>query len=65
MLDRGEPVGMFQRLFAPSWVFVNTYFFRLGLLDGIQGYYIAQMAAHYVRRKYSKWARLRAEAGKP
>ena len=64
MLDRGERVGMFRRLFAPAWVFVNTYFFRLGLLDGIQGYYIAQMAGRYVRRKYSMWARLRAETGK-
>lgn len=59
MIDRGERVSAMARLFSPPWVFVNTYFFRLGILDGPQGFTIARMAARYVRRKYSKFAKLR------
>lgn len=60
MLQRGERVGRLRRLLAPPWIFINTYFFRLGILDGVAGFHIARMAARYVRRKYSKWAALRA-----
>ncbi len=59
MLDRGERVGLARRLLAPSWIFVHTYFLRLGILDGVPGYWIARMAARYVRRKYDKWQALR------
>jgi glycosyltransferase involved in cell wall biosynthesis len=62
MLDRGERAGLLRRLLAPPWVFANTFFLRLGLLDGHQGFLIAWMAARYVRRKYSKAARLRRDA---
>ena len=58
MLDRGERAGLLRRLFAPPWVFVNTYFLRMGILDGYQGLLIATMAARYVARKYSKFAAL-------
>ena len=34
-----------KRVFVPPWVFLNTYFFRLGLLDGYRGLLIAWMAA--------------------
>jgi glycosyltransferase involved in cell wall biosynthesis len=58
MLERGERVSGFGRLLGPPWVFLNTYFFRLGILDGPQGFAIARMAARYVRRKYEKCAEL-------
>jgi glycosyltransferase involved in cell wall biosynthesis len=58
MIERDERVSAMGRLFSPTWVFVNTYFFRLGILDGRQGFTIARMAARYVRRKYSKFAKL-------
>jgi glycosyltransferase involved in cell wall biosynthesis len=58
MLDRRETAGFLRRAFTPPWAFVNTYFFRLGILDGRQGFLIAWMAARYVRRKYAKWAKL-------
>ena len=58
MLDRRETAGFVRRAFTPPWIFVNTYFFRLGILDGRQGFLIAWMAARYVRRKYAKWAKL-------
>ncbi len=56
IFERRERVGPLRRLFAPSWIFVHSYFFRFGLLDGYQGFLIARMAACYARRKYSKWA---------
>jgi len=55
MLERGERPSVVKRVFVPPWVFLNTYFFRLGLLDGYRGLLIAWMAARYVNRKYSKW----------
>jgi len=64
MVERGESVGAARRIFVPPWVFFNTYFLRLGILDGYQGFLISRMAARYVRRKYAKWARLTAEGGR-
>jgi len=61
MLDRRERAGFVRRAFTPPWIFVNTYFFRLGILDGRQGFLIAWMAARYVSRKYAKWSRLKVE----
>jgi glycosyltransferase involved in cell wall biosynthesis len=55
MLEQHERPSVVTRVFVPPWVFLNTYFFRLGLLDGYRGLLIAWMAARYVNRKYSKW----------
>jgi glycosyltransferase involved in cell wall biosynthesis len=54
MRERGEAVNFLKRWIDPLWVFLHTYFFRLGVLDGHQGFLIASMAARYVRRKYAK-----------
>jgi glycosyltransferase involved in cell wall biosynthesis len=54
MFDQNQRVNAFRRALAPPWIFLNTYFMKLGVLDGFQGYLIAKMAARYVRRKYSK-----------
>jgi glycosyltransferase involved in cell wall biosynthesis len=59
MMERGEKVNLLERWFDPLWVFVHTYFLRLGVLDGHQGFLIAAMAARYVRRKYAKLGRAR------
>lgn len=64
MFERGRRPGVAARLFVPPWTFLQTYFLRLGILDGHQGYLIAQMAARYVRRKYQKCAELEAAHGK-
>jgi glycosyltransferase involved in cell wall biosynthesis len=56
MLERGEGVNFLRRWLDPLWVFFHTFFFRLGVLDGRQGFLIAIMAAHYVSRKYAKLA---------
>jgi glycosyltransferase involved in cell wall biosynthesis len=57
MLARGARAGWAKRVLTPPWVFVHTYLLRLGILDGIQGFWIAWMAARYVRRKYAKVVR--------
>jgi glycosyltransferase involved in cell wall biosynthesis len=59
MLERGESVNFLHRCFDPLWVFFHTYFFRLGVLDGHQGFLISAMAARYVSRKYAKLGRAR------
>ena len=60
MLARGERAGWLRRKIAPAWAFVRSYFFRLGFLDGIPGFWIAWMASRYVARKYAKAAALAA-----
>jgi glycosyltransferase involved in cell wall biosynthesis len=56
MLERGENVNALHRWCDPLWIFFHTYFIRLGVLDGRQGYLIARMAARYVTRKYERLA---------
>src|SRR5574337_1406592 len=54
MFERNERVGYPRRLLGPPWVFLHSYLFRLGVLDGIPGLFIAWMAGRYVSRKYAK-----------
>ncbi len=54
MFEQKRKVNGLRRTLAPPWIFLNTYFMKLGMLDGVQGFQIAKMAARYVRRKYSK-----------
>ncbi len=61
MLERGEGVSLLGRVLTPPWIFAHTYFLRLGILDGYQGFLIAWMAADYVRKKYAKLAELKAK----
>jgi len=58
MYERGQQAGWIQRVLAPPWIFFDTYFLRLGVLDGRPGFWIAWMAARYVNRKFAKLARL-------
>ena len=41
-------------VFRPMWRFARCYFFRLGFLDGWQGYYIAWMTAFQTATRYAK-----------
>jgi len=59
MFDRGQRASPVAQWFMPPWIFVLTYLFRAGLLDGRQGFEIARMAARYVARKFEKLERLR------
>lgn len=64
LFEQGRRGGLGSRLLAPPWVFVNTYFLRLGVLDGVPGFLIAWMAARYVHRKYVKLSGLYRSGGK-
>lgn len=58
MMAEDKSVSALQRILAPPWEFFRTYILRFGILDGAQGFWIARMAAHYVRRKNAKWMTL-------
>ena len=66
MFERGQRAGLARQLLAPPWVFLQTYFFKLGVLDGVAGLLIAWMAARYVHRKFVKLAALQSSGkGRP
>jgi len=54
MAARGRHANVFDLAFVPPFTFLQTYFLKLGFLDGRAGFHIARTAAHYVRRKYEK-----------
>ena len=54
MVSRGEVVTLRRLLADPPWTFLQTYFLRLGFLDGAEGLAIAYMGAFYNFVKYSK-----------
>jgi glycosyltransferase involved in cell wall biosynthesis len=59
MFDQGKRVSPLGRWLTPPWIFLETYLFRGGILDGREGFLIARMAARYVCRKFEKLQRLR------
>ena len=58
-----DPVekDILKQLFSPTVKFLQTYLFKLGLLDGLAGWRIARYSAHGVKLKYAKLAALRAQ----
>ncbi len=65
MVERRSRASLAALLLAPPWKFFHTYFLRLGVLDGYQGFLIARMAARYVRRKYQKARALQSRRAGP
>jgi glycosyltransferase involved in cell wall biosynthesis len=54
VLSNGEQVTWTRLLLVPPWTFFQTYFVKLGFLDGLEGLAIANMAALYNFVKYAK-----------
>lgn len=54
LLATGEKVTWSRLIVHPPWTFVQTYFLKLGFLDGLEGLAIAYMAAFYNFLKFSK-----------
>lgn len=54
MIAEGQKVGWARLLFDPPWTLFQTYFVKLGFLDGTEGLAIAHMAALYNFLKYAK-----------
>ncbi len=51
---RQSTISLSRLLCDPPWTFLQTYFLKLGFLDGVEGLAIAYMAAFYNFAKYSK-----------
>jgi glycosyltransferase involved in cell wall biosynthesis len=54
LLEKGETVSWARLVLEPPWTFFQTYFLKLGFLDGVEGLAIANMAALYNFIKYAK-----------
>jgi len=52
--DNGKRSNYFKLLFSPFLKFVRAYFFRLGFLDGKEGWMIARWSAYATYLKYRK-----------
>ena len=57
MFAQGARWSLPGRTILPIWTFLDTYVFKLGILDGYQGLLIAFMASYYVYEKYAKLGR--------
>jgi hypothetical protein len=51
---QGKKANWFKLHLSPFFTFINYYFFKLGFLDGREGYIIARMTAGYTYMKYVK-----------
>jgi glycosyltransferase involved in cell wall biosynthesis len=54
LFDRGRKPSSIKPFLSAFWAFLNSYFVRLGFLDGIYGYVIARNNAMYAFFKYAK-----------
>jgi glycosyltransferase involved in cell wall biosynthesis len=50
---RGKSPGLFELVVRPQWRFVRAYIFKMGFLDGWQGFYIARFNAFSTLTKYA------------
>jgi glycosyltransferase involved in cell wall biosynthesis len=53
-IAEGRKTTWWDLAFRPGWRFLRCYVFRLGFLDGWQGYHIAWMTAFYTVTRYVK-----------
>ena len=51
-LAQGKKASLVKRFIAPLFSFVKDYFFRLGFLDGKEGFIIAYISSKYIFLKY-------------
>ncbi|MDR0971892.1 MAG: glycosyltransferase family 2 protein [Bacteroidales bacterium] len=51
---KGKKVGIVSIYIKSSWKFIRDYFFNMGFLDGMQGYWICKIGAFSTFLKYSK-----------
>ena len=64
--ENGRRITFPDLVVRPTWRFVRGYFFKLGFLDGWQGYTIAWLTAFYTFLRYVKAreAQLKVDAPK-
>ncbi|MER3499354.1 MAG: glycosyltransferase family 2 protein [Chitinophagaceae bacterium] len=62
---QGRRAGFFHRYFAAAFVFIKYYFFKLGFLDGWEGFFCAKVTSYYTFIKYARLLELKkCPAGK-
>jgi glycosyltransferase involved in cell wall biosynthesis len=62
LFSQRKHVSFFSLLFSPISVFLRSYLFKLGFLEGIPGLAIARFAAHYeFLKKLKVWERQRSQ----
>ena len=44
-VERGKTTSLFKIIFYPGWKFIRNYIFKLGILDGYQGYLVCRISA--------------------
>jgi (heptosyl)LPS beta-1,4-glucosyltransferase len=54
----GKKSGIIKLFFSPMVSFIKDYFFKLGFLDGWEGYVCAKMGARYTFLKYARLTEL-------
>ena len=52
-LASGHSAGWIELAVRPAWRFLRAYFFRLGFLDGWQGFYIAALTSFSTLTRYA------------
>lgn len=62
---QGKRASIVSIIFSPALTFIRAYLFKLGFLDGLQGYAIARFAAHYAFLKNLKLWELSKEKPQP
>ncbi len=62
MFERGKRSNWFKILFSPFVAFISGYFFKLGFLDGMNGFFIARSVAYHTFLKYIKLYDLQRKA---
>jgi glycosyltransferase involved in cell wall biosynthesis len=65
MLKKGKKTNLLRIAFNPGWAFVNGYFLRLGILDGLYGFVVAVNIAHLTFLKHVKLFALQRINRKP
>ncbi|WP_298536593.1 glycosyltransferase [uncultured Algibacter sp.] len=58
LLDEGTKPNPFHFIFRPSYKFLLNYIFRLGILDGKEGFIICKLSAYGVYYRYVELKRL-------
>jgi glycosyltransferase involved in cell wall biosynthesis len=58
MFNQGKKASWFHLAFSPLWAFLSGYIFKLGFLDGKDGFFIASSVAYQTMTKYAKLLKL-------
>jgi glycosyltransferase involved in cell wall biosynthesis len=62
--DSNGSAGFLELVCRPGWRFVRAYVFRLGFLDGWQGFYIAALSSFSTLTRYAMLRESRGSGGK-